>query len=432
MLGTDKLMNAQIRRALWVSIIFGVGSLLWSGFAPLEGAISASGMLVLENNVKKIQHPTGGVVGQIDAVEGKRVKAGDLLLRLDETATRSNLAVVMNDLMASIARRARLQAERDAEPAISFPKELVALIDTEPEIAATIDSERKVFESRSKSRNGQKAQIAERIGQTQNEISGLELQRNSMDIQLQVARKELDDLKDLDSKGLVPKNRITALEREVARNEGILGDTVARIAQSQGRITETRIQIDQVDRDKIAEVNKELRETETKISELRERRIAAEDQLRRVDIRAPISGTVQQLTVHTVGGVVTQSDQLMIIVPDADQLVIEAHVNPQDRDQLILDQPTRVRFTSFNQRTTPELQAIVFRISGDVIRDAQTQQMYYNVGVRVPEEELNKLNGAKLIAGMPAETFFKTNNRTLLSYLTKPLIDHWQKSFSGR
>lgn len=432
MLNTESLIRTQTHRTLLISVVFGVGAILWSALAPLDGAVAASGMLVLENNVKKVQHPTGGVVGQLNVVEGKRVEAGDILLRLDETATRANLGVIVNDLNAALARRARLLTERDALETVVFPQELVDKATSDPEIAATLDSEHKVFQSRSISRNGQKSQIRERVGQLQKEIEGLDLQKTSIDIQLRVARSEFADLRDLAVKGLVPKTRLTTLEREIARSEGILGDTVSRIAQSRGKIAETQIQIDQVDREKVAEANKDLRETETKISEYRERRIAAEDQLRRIDIRSPIAGTVQQLAIHTVGGVVSQTDQLMIIVPDADQLVVEARVTPQDRDQLNVDQLTRVRFTSFNQRTTPEVQATLFRISGDVIRDAQTGAFYYNVGVRVLANEIGKLNGVKLVAGMPAETFFKTSDRTMLSYLFKPLTDHWQKSLSGR
>ena len=432
MLETEKQIASQVHRLLWVSLIFGAGAIAWSALAPLDGAIAASGTLVLENNVKKIQHPTGGIVGQIDVREGQKITVGDLLLRLDETATRANLAVIMNDLMASIARRARLLSERDSHPAIAVPAELSERLKLDPVITDVIDSERKVFESRRQSRIGQKAQLNEKIGQMRREIEGLELQLRATDIQQKVARREFDDLKSLEGRGLVPRTRLSTLDREIARNDGILGDTTSRIAQSQGRITETEIQIEQVDRDKQTEVAKDLRETETRISELREKRIAAEDQLRRVEIRAPISGTVQQLATHTIGGVIAPSDQLMLIVPDADQLIIEARLNPQDRDQLNMDQATRVRFSSFNQRTTPEVQAHVFRISGDVIRDPQTGQLYYNVGVRVPENEIARLNGARLVAGMPAETFFKTDDRTMLSYLLKPLVDHWQKAFSGR
>lgn len=431
MLDTSTVLAKQMRRALFFSIVFGVGSLLWSGLAPLEGAVAANGMLVLENNVKKVQHPTGGVVGYLNVVEGKRVAAGELLVRLDETATRANLAVIVNDLHAAETRRARLLAERDGRETIEFPVDLVDKGKTDAAVAAIIDSELKVFQSRNVSRRGQKDQLRERIGQLQNEIEGQELQRTSAEIQVKVARAEQAELAELADKKLVPKTRLTALDREVARNDGALGDLVARIAQTRGKISETRIQIDQVDREKITEVTKDLRETETKISEFRERRIAAEDQLKRVEIRAPIAGVVQQLTAHTIGGVVSATDQLMVIIPDADHLIVEARVTPQDRDQLLLNQPTRVRFTSFNQRTTPEVLATLFRISGDVIRDTQTGVFYYNVGVRVIEDEIVKLNGIKLVAGLPAEAFFKTSDRTMLSYLFKPLIDHWHKTFNG-
>ena len=431
MLDTALMLKRQTQRTVIVALVFGVGSIVWSGFAPLEGAVTSSGTLVLENDVKNVQHPTGGVVSEVRAVEGQRVQAGDILLRLDEISTRANLAVIMNDLTTGIARRARLLAERDGQANLEFPKELLDRAASEPEVAAMIDSEQKLFISRATSRRGQKDQLAEKVGQTRREIEGLELQKSSMDIQLQVARDELAPLKDLEAQRLVPRTRITTLDREIARNEGALGDTIARIAQSRGRIAETEIQIQQIDRDKEAEANKELRETETKISEQRERRIAAEDLLRRVDIRAPISGTIQQSTVHTIGGVIQPKDVLMVIVPEADQLIIETHVKPQDRDQLVLDQPTRVRFSSFNQRTTPELQGTVFRISGDVIRDTHTGQNYYNVGVRVSADELAKLNGARLAAGMPADAFFKTTDRTLMSYLLKPLTDHWQSTFTG-
>ena len=432
MLNTDAMLERQTRRTLVVAVVFGLGGLLWSATAPLEGAVAATGTLVLENNVKKIQHPTGGVVGKLFVQEGQHVAAGDQILKLDETATRANLGVVMNDLMANMARRARLLAERDGLFTPEFPRELLEQSNLDSDVATAIDSERKVFESRLISRNGQKSQLVERVGQLRREIEGLELQKRSTDIQLDVARKELADLRGLEGKRLVPRNRITALEREVARSDGVLGDTIAHIAQTEGKISETQLQIDQVDRDKLTDVNKDLREAETKISELRERRISAEDQLRRVEIRSPITGTVQQLIVHTIGGVVAPTDQIMIIVPDTDQLVIEARVNPQDRDQVKMNQASRVRFPSFNQRTTPELQATVFRISGDVIRDTQSGQSYYSVGVRVGEDELSKLRDAKLSAGMPAETFFKTSERTLMSYLLKPLTDHWQRSFSGR
>ncbi len=399
---------------------------------PLEGAVTASGLVALENNVKKVQHQSGGIVGQIRVHEGQRVKEGELLVKLDDTATRANLAIIVNDLVTALARQARLHAERDGAASVTFPDALANKAVFSLTIKSALESELKLFDSRLKSREGQREQLRERVGQLRQEIEGLATQKRSVDEQLRVARVELADLKGLQAKGLVQRPRITALEREIARNEGVLGDVLARIASANGKIAETELQISQVGRDTLSEVSKELRDTETKISELTEKQLAAEDQLRRVDITAPINGTVQQLQVHTIGGVINPTEPMMLIVPDSDQLIVEARLQPQDRDQIKFEQPTRVRFSSFNQRTTPELNAQVFRISGDVIRDAQTGAYYYTVGVRVPDSELSKLNGAKLVPGMPADTFFKTDTRTLLSYLIKPLTDHWQSTFSGR
>lgn len=432
MLDTEKALRRQTRLALLTVTVFGLGFFGWSALFPLEGAVGARAMVVLENSIKKVQHPTGGVVGQMNVFEGKRVAEGDSLMRLDDTSTRANLAIVVNDLVANQARLARLHAERDGKQDVSFPAELQNRASSETEIRDMLANESRLFQNRRRGRDGQRAQLSERIGQLNREIEGLSNQRLSVEQQLDVAEREIADLRDLQTKGLVQRPRVTSLEREIARNQGVLGDVNARIAQSNGKIAETEIQIVQIERDAQTEVTKEIRDVETKISELIEKRLAAEDQLRRIDIKAPISGVVQQLSVHTVGGVVGPSDTLMLIVPDSDQLVVEARLIPQDRDQISLEQPTRVRFSTFNQHTTPEVKAVVFRISGDVIRDPQSGQFYYAVGVRVPSDEIARLKGARLVPGMPAETFFRTDGRTLLSYLLKPLTDHWQYMFSGR
>lgn len=432
MLDTETTLRRQIRLALLSGGLFGVGFFAWSALFPLEGAVAARAMVVLENNVKKVQHPTGGVIGQISVFEGKRVSEGDTLLRLDETVMRANLAIVVNDRLAQQARLARSVAERDGAQRLIFPDELQSRATSDPGVRAVLENELKLFENRYRGRTGQKAQLTERVGQLRREIEGLKEQRVSVLQQLEVANREIEDLRGLQEKGLVQRPRISSLERELARNQGMLGDLNARLAQSAGKIAETELQIAQVDRDAETEATKEIREAETRLAELNEKRLAAEDQLRRIDIKAPISGVVQQLAVHTVGGVVGPSEPLMVIVPDSDQLIVEARLAPQDRDQINVEQQTRVRFTTFNQRTTPEVKATVFRISGDVIKDAQTGQYFYTVGVRVPPEEIARLNGARLVPGMPAETFFRTDGRTLLSYLIKPLTDHWQHAFSGR
>ncbi|HRK17965.1 MAG TPA: HlyD family type I secretion periplasmic adaptor subunit [Hyphomicrobiaceae bacterium] len=432
MLDTESTLRRQIRLALLSGGLFGVGFFAWGALYPLEGAVAARAMVILENNVKKVQHPTGGIIGQMNVFEGKRVSEGEMLLRLDETMMRANLAIVVNDMVAQQARLARSVAERDGSRLVIFPDELQSRALGDPDMRAVLENELKLFENRYRGRTGQKAQLTERVGQLRREIEGLTEQRASVQQQLDVANREIADLRGLQQKGLVQRPRITSLERELARNQGILGDLNARMAGSAGKIAETELQIAQIDREAETEATKEIRDAETRLSELNEKRLAAEDQLRRIEIKAPISGIVQQLAVHTVGGVVSPSEPLMVIVPDSDQLIVEARLAPQDRDQITVEQSTRVRFSTFNQRTTPEVKATVFRISGDVIKDAQSGQYFYSVGVRVPPEEIARLNGAKLVPGMPAETFFRTDGRTLLSYLLKPLTDHWQHAFSGR
>jgi HlyD family secretion protein len=270
------------------------------------------------------------------------------------------------------------------------------------------------------------------VGQLRQEIAGLVEQRKSTEIQLKVARAEIADLRGLQAKGLVQKPRITALEREIARNDGAIGEAVARISQAQGRISETELQILQLDKESASEVAKDLRETETRIGEFLERRAAAEDQLKRVDIRAPISGMVHQLNVHTIGGVINATEPIMLIVPEAERLIFEIHINPQDIDQVRLGQATRIRLPAFNQRTTPELSGELFRVAADLTREPQAGLAYYTGAVSVSDQELARLNGLKLVPGMPVETYIKTGERTLANYLLKPLADQMQRGLRER
>ena len=281
-------------------------------------------------------------------------------------------------------------------------------------------------------RNGQKAQLTERVGQLREEIKGTGEQRKSIVIQQVVVQEELAGLRGLQQKGLVAKPRVTSLEREVARNDGSLGELTARLSQSQGKISEIELQILQLDKDQSSEVAKDLRETETKIGEMTERRVTAEDQLKRIDIRAPMSGTVHQLAVHTVGGVINQTEPLMLIVPQADRLVVELRINLQDIDQVQNGQKTRVRFPAFNQRTTPEIDGTVIRLAGDMTKEQQTGNMYYTAAVQFSADELAKLRGLRLIPGMPTDAFIKTGERTMANYLLKPLTDQMHRGLRER
>ncbi len=432
MLETDKHIRDSTRVAKWVIGLLGGAALFWGGLVPLEGAVVSVGTVSVEGNVKKVQHPSGGVVSQLLVKEGARVTQGEVVARLDDTQTRASLGVVMGDLVAQRARTLRLQAEREDLADLTFAPDILDAAAKDPTTRQAIDSEVKLFNARRMAREGQKSQLRERVTQTEKEMQGTEMQMRATSEQLAIATEERQALEPLRLKGLVQKTRLTSLEREIARSDGIVGDAKSRLEQGLAKIRETESQIKQIDRDRVAESNKDLREAEAKIVELTERRKAAEDQLQRVEIRAPASGIVHEMNVHTVGGVVNQGEPLMLIVPDPQELVIEAKIAPQDIDQVYLKQQARIRFTSFNQRITPEVLGHVFRISPNTTKDQQTGATFYTVGFRLNEGQAEKLKGSNLAPGMLAETFITTTDRTALSFLFKPLSDNFIKVFAGR
>jgi HlyD family secretion protein len=386
----------------------------WAFATNLSGAVIAQGILVVDSNVKKIQHPTGGVVGKLLVRDGSVVRTGDVLVQLDDTQTRANLAIVTKQLDELAARQAREQAERDDAETIMFPAELAAR-ENDPDVDRVMSGERRLFGIRKAARDGQKSQL-------EDEIAGIEVQRDARVSQIEWIKKELVGVNDLWEKNLIPYTRVTALEREAARLEGERGQLISSIAQTRGKIA-------QVDQDMRAEVGKDLGEIRGKTSELLERKVAAEDQLRRVEIRSPIDGTVYQSSVHTVGGVITPGEQIMLVVPKNDALIVEAKIPPQDIDQVRMAQTAFLKFTSFNQRTTPEIDGEVSLVAADVSQDPKTGVYFYTVRISIPAGELPKLEGLKLVAGMPVEAFIKTSDRTVISYLTRPLADQIARAF---
>ena len=416
--------------ALVVFLAFGVGG--WAATTDISGAVIATGSLVVDSNVKKVQHPTGGIVGDLLVRDGDRVKAGDVLVRLDATVTRANLAIVAKGLDEMTARKGRLEAERDAADSIPFPDDLLRR-GSEPTVAHLIEGERKLFEIRRTTRMGQKAQLRQRIEQISEEISGHKAQERAKAQEIFLVQRELNGARELWEKNLMPITKLTLLEREATRLEGERGQLMSAIAQAKGKISETELQIVQIDRDLSSEVGKELREIDAKIGEFLERKVAAEDHFKRVDIRAPQAGTVHQSTVHTVGGVIPAGGEaIMLIVPHADTLMVEAKVAPQDIDQLRIGQKAVLRFSAFNQRTTPEINGMVSRISADTTTDQRSGQSYYTIRIATPPEEIARLGEGKMVPGMPVEAFVQTGERTVISYLVKPLYDQIARAFRER
>ncbi|WP_434051747.1 MAG: HlyD family type I secretion periplasmic adaptor subunit [Roseibium sp.] len=417
----DEELSKTVRKHLFFSlfvtifVVIGIGG--WATFTEISGAVVSSGTVVVESNIKQVQHREGGIVRQINVKDGDLVGSGDLLLSLDDTVTRANLAVITKQLRELTAQELRLEAERDELKAISWPEERIeSLGDIER-------GQQLLLEARQNSKDGRKNQLEEQIRQFNKQSEGLEAQVTAKESEIELIKEELADLDGLLNKQLVSKSRVSALRREQARLSGEYGDLIAQIARTKEAISERQIQILQIEESYRAEVLEQLQEARSRIAQLEEQKIAAEDELTRVDIVAPRSGFVHQLSVHTIGGVVAPGETVMQIVPREDQLIIEAQVQPVDIDQLAPGQVARIRFPSFDQRTTPELNAKLLTVAADLTQDERTGLSYYTAKLIIDDTELEKLGSQTLVPGMPVETFLQTGERTVLSYLVKPVTD---------
>ncbi len=412
-------------RVLLVATLLGGG---WFAFVPLAGAVVVPGNLVVQSNVKAIQHPTGGVVAEIKVTNGMRVAAGDLLLRLDATQVQASLQMVSKQLDELRARIARLTAERDGLGQPEFPRTLLER-SSEDNVRSLLASESSLFRARFDARKSQKDLLESRIAQLTQEISGLDAQVASKAKQLELIAGELAGVQDLYDKRLVPLTRLTTLQRETARIEGERGQLISAIAETKAKIGEAQLQVSRLDQDFRTDVVKELGETQGKEAELVERGVAARDQLDRIEIRSPTSGVIHQLSAHTIGGVIRAGDTIMEIVPDTDDLLVEARLQPQDIDQVHPGQKAFVRLSAFNQRVTPQLTGAVSFVSADTSRDQQTNAPYFTVRVVLPDDERRRLGALQLVPGMPAEVFMQTGSRTMMSYVFKPISEQISRAF---
>ena len=403
----------------------------WACLMPLSGAVIVPGTLVVESVVKKIQHPSGGVVADIPIRDGTQVQIGDLLLRLDETQPRANAQVLAQQLNQVRVRLARLTAERDGLDQPQMPHDLVDRSD-DPEVGRLWAAETSLFNSRAAARRTAKALLHSHVGQLGEQIAGLEAQAQSKTAQHDLILGELEGVDTLYRKGLVPLARKTSLQREAARLGGEGGQVAAAIAEAKSKISEAELQAVRIDHDFRTEVMKDLREAQDKEAELVEKTIAAQDLLKRVDLRAPASGIVHQLSVHTIGGVIAPGEVVMEIVPESDELQIEAKLPPQEIDHVHRKQHAYIRFSAFNQRTTPQLEGIVSYVSADLAQDRRSNPnaAYYTVRVTMPPGERRRLKDLQLVSGMPVEVFLQTGNRTMMSYLLKPITDQLLRTFN--
>jgi HlyD family secretion protein len=411
-------------RVLAVALIVGGG---WATLIPLSGAVVLEGTVVAESAVKKIQHQIGGIISSIAVTDGMHVNKGDILVRLDDTQVRSNYQVVSTQLDEIRARIARLSAERDGKEDQALPGKATA---GDGELLLT--SENTLFKARSDARRSQRELVRSRITQLNDEISGMEAQSKSKETQTDLINQELQGVQQLWEKRLTPLTRLTSLQRDAARLDGEKAQLVSGIAETRGKIAEAQLQLVKLDQDFKADVMKDLRDAQDKESELSERVVSAKDQLDHIDLRAPVDGIVHELAVHTVGGVVTPAQVMMVIVPEGDELQIDAHLTPDKIDQVRKGQAADVRFPAFNQRTTPAISGIVAHVSADITKDQPQSAGYYTVRISLPGEQLAKIGDRQLIAGMPAEVFVRTNSRTMISYMFKPITEQLERMFRER
>lgn len=419
-------------------ILFGLFGLLllvggfgtWSVISNIAGAVIASGRIEVDRNRQVVQHPDGGVVAEILVDEGDTVALGQILIRLDATLLQSQLLITEGQLFELIARRGRLEAERDGAAEIGFEEELLDAASKRPEVVDLIEGQQRLFEARKESTDRETEQLEKRRGQIANQIEGIQAQQVSMRRQIDLIGKELENQQSLLDRGLAQAGTVLNLERAAADLDGSLGELIASEAQAEGRITEIDIEILKLGTRQREDAITRLRDLQYRELELAEQRRSLIDRLDRLDITAPVSGIVYGLQVHAPRSVIRPADPVLYLVPQDRPLVIAAKVETTDIDKIFVDQPVTLRFSAFDQRQTPELFGTVTQVSADAFEEANSPVSYYRVEIELNEGERDRLpEGTVLIPGMPVETFIRTDDRSPMAYLVKPLADYFTKAF---
>jgi len=402
----------------------------WSVFTTIAGAVVAPGRIEVDRNRQIVQHIDGGIVDKIDVDEGDRVEAGQVLIELDDGMLTSELLITEGQLFELMARRGRLEAERDGLDEISFDPDLVAAAAERPEVQELLDGQARLFAASKVSTDKEVEQLGKRRGQISNQIDGIKAQQASLGTQLELIETELLNQQSLLARGLTQASTVLALQREQASLDGRLGELRASEAQAEGRVTEIDIEILKLDTRLREEAITRLRDIQYREVELAEQRRSIMERLDRLDIRAPVSGIVYGLQVHTPRSVLRPAEPVLYLVPQDRPLVISARVDPINVDQIWEGQEVTLRFSALDQRTTPELFGTVARVSPDAFTDDATQMSYYRTEIDLDDGQMARLpEGTALVPGMPVEAYIRTSDRSPLAYLVKPLADYFNKAF---
>ena len=419
-------------------LILGLGALLilvggfgtWAATTNISGAIVAGGQIQVERNRQVVQHPDGGVVQEILVDEGDTVEEGEVLVKLDPTLLQSELNIVEGQYFELVARRARLQAERDNADELAFDETLLKVAEYDDEVEDLIEGQRNLFFARLESLQRESDQLAKRRDQIVNQVEGIDAQQTALKSQLALIERELGDQQSLLDRGLAQASRVLALQREEARLAGEVGDLTAQKAESEGRTTEIDIEILKLSTTRREEAITQLRDMQYRERELAEQRSALLEKLKRMEIRAPVSGVVYGLTVFAPRSVIRAADPVLYLIPQDRPLVITAQVPPIHIDQVHVGQQVTLRFSALDQRRTPETFGTVTQISADAFTDQNTSSSFYRAEIMLDEGQIERLpEGSTLVPGMPVEAFLRTADRTPLAYLVKPFTDYFSKAF---
>jgi HlyD family secretion protein len=421
-------IGAPLAAGAFLLIAFFAGFGGWAALAPLSSATVAEGVIRVETHRKTVQHLEGGIVREILVNEGDKVTAGQVLMRLDKTQSGTTVSVLQDQQDALLALQARLEAERDGLDAIQFPPELSAR-QSDPKVATVVGGQQKIFDTRRQSLRAQLGILSQRVEQLGSEIAGHKAQLVSANEQIQLTQEEIATVTDLLNRGLERKPRLLALQRQQSYLEGSRGEQLGAIAKAQQEIGEAKLQSADLLDKRSSEIALELRDTQSRLLENRQKLGAAVDVDNRMEVVAPVSGQVVDLKVHTLGGVVRPGDALLDIVPQSDELVVEARVRPVDIDAVHAGQSAQVALTAYKQRTTPRLDGRLATVSADALIDESRHISYYSAEIHIDSSELAKLNGVQLYPGMPAEVMIVTGERTLLQYFIQPVIDSFHRAF---
>ena len=411
-------------------LLGGMGA--WAALTRINGAVVAGGIIEVASNRQIVQHLTGGVVGEIRVKEGDAVKAGDVLMRLDDTFDRSELAVIEGQLFSLLGTAARLQAEQDEKAEISFDPELLEAAATDREAAEIVAGQKRLMVARAETRGKQAAQLQEKKAQVAKQNEGLESRIKALETQLRLIGRELEAQNKLLAQSLTNASRVLALQREEADILGTISQARANIAENAGRVAEIEIAILNIHSTVREEATTALREIEAKVAELKENRNAKLETLSRMDITAPMGGVVLGMQVHALRSVIRPADPLLYVIPQEQDLIITTQIPPTQIDQVHVGQKAHIRFAAFDHRSTPEIFGHVTKVAADVLADQRTGATYYKAEIKPDGGEMTKLGDKHVMPGMPVETFIQTSERSPLEYLIKPLADYFAKAFRER